>query len=105
MSRRTGTDSSASLGKDATAHKSQPAGVLADADGPIPAFPPRAWTRRAGSSRSRPRKRGAAQRGGFARSRHCAACRTRIHPTRWSRLMRGVDEHRPPGRKLFEEMS
>jgi hypothetical protein len=96
---------SASLDEDAIAHGSRPAGVLADAEGPIPAFSPRAV-----DEQGRLIPLSADER--RARTEAVLRALTALPglpdgdpPDTLERLMRGLDEHRPPGRKLFEGMS
>jgi hypothetical protein len=96
---------SESLGEDASAHESQLAGVLADAEGLIPEFPPRAV-----DEQGRLIPLSAEER--RARNEALLRALTALRglpdddpPDTLERLMRGVDEHRQPGRKLFGGMS
>jgi hypothetical protein len=92
-------------GEDVNARASENAGVLADARGPIPAFP-----RRAVDEHGRLIPLPAEER----RARTEAVLRTLAAlrdlpdedpPDTLERLMRGLDESRPPDRRLFEGMS
>src|SRR4051812_49258518 len=105
MSRPGQTTGSSLPGAESRAPAFEQSGDLADAQGPIPAFPPRAV-----DEYGRLIPLPAEER----RARTEAVLRTlgalrdlpdEDPPDTMEQLIRGLDEHRPPGRKLFEEAS
>jgi hypothetical protein len=99
------TSASSTPGGEVSARAAQPSGALADVHGPIPQFPPRAV-----DEQGRLIPLTAEER----RARSEAVLRTLAvlrdladddPPDTLERLMKGVDVHRPPDRRLFEGIS
>jgi hypothetical protein len=99
------TSASSTPGGEVSARAAQPGGVLADVQGPIPAFAPRAVDEQGRLIPLTAEERSARSE---AVVRTLAALRDlpdEDPPDTLERLMRGLDAERPPDRRLFEGMS
>jgi hypothetical protein len=105
MSKTGRSSASASLDEDATAHGPQPAEALADSEGSIPAFPPRAVDELGRLIPLSAEERKARNEAVLRTLRALRGLPDEDPPDTLERMMRGLDENRPPGRKLFEGMS
>jgi hypothetical protein len=81
-----------------------PAEPLADARGPIPAFGPRALDAQGRLIPLSAEERRARAEAAMRAIQALRELPDDDPPDTSVRLMRGLDEHRPPGRKLFEGM-
>ena len=99
------TSASPTPGAEVSDRAAQPGGALADVQGPIPEFPPRAVDEQGRLIPLTAEERSARSE---AVLRTLAALRDLADddpPDTLERLMRGLDAQRRPGRRLFEGMS
>ena len=79
-----------------------PSSSLRDADGPIPTFPPRALDERGRLVPISAEERRARSEAVVRALKAVASLRDDDPPGTAERMMRGIDDHRPPDAKLFE---
>ena len=92
------------MSEQAVSPEAPPVSSLCDAEGPIPTFPPRVLDARGQLVPISPEERAARSRAALRALKAIEAIPDDDPPGSAERLMRGIDDDRPEGAKLFGGM-